>query len=163
MHPVHDVDVLLLLAMAVSAKRRPAELVEIIAAIDLIQGAIPSELKMVEGFARLSTSGLVCEAQGGYTLTPVAQKIMSGQPRKADTQERTFGIKEKLSTYDTQGEHAAIVLAAEQLGAAIVAHRAAGKAVARNLLLPKPKAQEADGKLPGQRQRKPRPTHRRKA
>ena len=37
MSPIHDVDVLLLLAVSLAAKRRPAEPVDIIAAIDLIQ------------------------------------------------------------------------------------------------------------------------------
>ena len=36
MHPVHDVDSLLILATALSSKRRPAELVEIVSAADLL-------------------------------------------------------------------------------------------------------------------------------
>jgi hypothetical protein len=36
---------LVLLATALAAKRRPAELLEIMAAIDLIQGNIPNEAK----------------------------------------------------------------------------------------------------------------------
>jgi hypothetical protein len=42
MYPVHDVDALLLIATTLSSKRRPAELVEIIAAADLLQVAIPA-------------------------------------------------------------------------------------------------------------------------
>ena len=38
MHPIHDVDALLLLAIGLASKRRPAEPLEIVAAIDLIQG-----------------------------------------------------------------------------------------------------------------------------
>jgi hypothetical protein len=42
---------LVLLATALAAKRRPAELLEIMAAIDLIQGNIPNETKLSEAFA----------------------------------------------------------------------------------------------------------------
>jgi len=117
MYPVHDVDALLLLAMALASKRRPAELAEIIAAADLIQGSIPSESKLGEAFHRLSMHGLIREAEGGFTLTPDAQKIMTGQPRKADAQERILGIKENLSAYNPQEEHPPILVTAEQLRA----------------------------------------------
>src|SRR3989338_8138939 len=104
MYPVHDVDAILLLAMSLAAKRRPAELVEIIAAADLTQGAIPSESKLVESFYRLSAYGLIREVEGGYTLTPDAQQMMAGQRKKADTEERIFGIKENLADYNLKGE-----------------------------------------------------------
>ena len=102
MYPVHDVDALLLLAMALASKRRPAGLAEIIAAADLVQGSIPSESKLGEAFHRLSMHGLIREAEGCFTLTPDAQKIMTGQPRKADAQERILGIKGTLSAYNPQ-------------------------------------------------------------
>ena len=57
MYPIHDHDPLVLLATALAAKRRPAELLEIMAAIDLIQGNIPNEAKLSEAFARLGQSG----------------------------------------------------------------------------------------------------------
>ena len=161
MYPVHDVDALLLLAMALASKRRPAELAEIIAAADLIQGSIPSESKLEEAFHRLSMHGLIREAEGGFTLTPDAQKIMTGQPRKADAQERILGIKENLSAYNPQEEHPPILVTAEQLIAAVLAHRASGKTTGKNMLVPKPKAAEANNKRPGQR--KPFPARRFKA
>ncbi|MDD5298358.1 MAG: hypothetical protein PHU46_15755 [Rhodocyclaceae bacterium] len=141
MHPIHDVDVILLLALALSSKRRPAALFEIVAAADLIYGAIPSESKMIEGFSRLASHGLIVEAEGGYTLTADAQKIMAGGPRKPDTAKRIFAVKEKLSAYTPQGEHAPILLTAEQLSEAILAHRNSGVGAGRNLLVPKPKAE----------------------
>lgn len=159
MHPIHDLDVVLLMATTLAAKRRPAELVELIAATDLLTGAIPSETKLAEAFHRLSSCGLICALDSAYTLTPAAQKIMTGLGRKADTQERIFNIKEKLGAFDPQGEFAAITLSAEQLKAAILAHRTAAKAPGKNLLLPKPA--DTDAK-PGQRQRKPLPSRRRK-
>ena len=162
MHPVHDVDALLLLALALSAKKRPAELVEIIAGADLIQGVVPSELRLVEAFQRLSTLGLICEAGDGFTLTPKGQTMMTGQPRKADPQARLFGIKEKLSTHDAKGDHAPILLTAKQVCAAILAQRTAKKATGKNILIAKPKV-EGDKPGPGLRQRKPIPARRRKA
>jgi hypothetical protein len=147
MHPIHDVDVSLLLATALSSKRRPADLAEILAAADLIQGAIPSPLKLGEAFSRLSSQGLIAEVEGRFTLTPDGQKIMAGQRRKADTPERSFAIREKLSGYEVTGQPAPILLTADQLAAAIAAHQAAQKAA--GIKRPEPKAPEA-GKRTGQ-------------
>lgn len=162
MHPIHDVDALLLLATALSSKRRPAELVEIMAAADLIQGTIPTESKLVEAFARLSAHGLIDAQEGSFTLTAEAQKIITDLPKKAETAERLFGIKENLASYFSRGDQAPIELTEEQISVAIRAHRAAGKAAVKNLLMPKPKAAEGANKRPGQRQRKPLPARRRK-
>ncbi|MFA7290737.1 MAG: hypothetical protein WC023_00680 [Rhodocyclaceae bacterium] len=161
MHPVHDVDALLLLATALSSKRRPAELAEIMAAADLIQGAIPAEQKLVEAFARLGRNGLLCTVEGGIALTPVAQEMMADLPRKmTDADERVFSIKGKLAAYNPEGEQAAVELAAWQFSAAIHEHRTAGAGAGKNLLVPKPKPEEAKPR-PGQRQRKPAPPRRR--
>lgn len=155
MTPIHDVDVLLLLATALSSKRRPAALAEIIAAIDLLQGNIPAEAKLSEAIARLAVSGLLVELDGGIALTPAAQKIVEGLPGKADWAERLFIVRERLSDYRVGGEHGAILLGTEQLREALLAHRVAAAGAGRNLLVPRPKP-AADIKRPGQRQRKPR-------
>lgn len=148
MYPVHDVDAILLLALSLASKRRPAELVEIVAAADLAQGAIPSEAKLSDAFYRLSAYGLICEQDGGYTLSPDAQQMMAGQRRKAEMPERVFGIKENLADYHLNGEHTAIQVTEEQLAAAVKEHLAAKKG--RSLLVPKPKPAEDDRKRPGQ-------------
>lgn len=165
MHPIHDVDAILLLATALSSKRRPAELVEIMAAVELIHEAIPSEAKLADAFARLSTHALLsqsCEGSDGFSLTPDAQQIVKGLPRKADTAERIFSIREKLSAYTAAAECAPIILSVEQFKAAIAAHKASGQGAGKNLLVPKPKPVETDKHRPGQRQRKPMPAGRRK-
>lgn len=144
MHPIHDVDALLLLALALASKRRPADLTEIIAAADLIHGSIPPESKLGDAFRRLSAHGLIAEAEGRFTLTPDAQKIVAGQPKKADTAERIFGIKGKLSEYDSKGDCAPVLLTAVQFEAAVAAHRAAGQTAGKNMLMPKPKTAEID-------------------
>ena len=161
MHPVHDIDALLLLAMALASKRRPAELVEVMAATDLIHGAMPSEAKLVEAFRRLSTHGLIGAEAGRFTLTADAQKIITTLPKKATAPERVFGVKAELAAFTAQGEHAPIVLTVEELGLAIEAHRAAGKAASQNLLMPKPKV-EPEAKRPGH-WRRPAGPRRRKA
>ena len=151
MFPVHDVDAFLLLAIAVSSKRRPAELVEIIAAGDLIQGAVCSELDLIESFSRLSENGLICELEGGYTLTPDAQIIMTGQRKSADAHERVGSIKGKLSAYTPRGEHPSIQPGSEQIAAAVLAHQTAKNSAVRNLFVPKPRPAEPDSKRPGRR------------
>lgn len=151
MYPVHDVDAILLLAMSLASKRRPAELVEIIAAADLAQGVIPPETKLCDSFYRLSEYGLICEQDGGYTLTPDAQQILSGQAKKAKSQERIHDIKENLADYHLNGEHPLILLKEEQIAEAVLAYQTARKTSGRNLLAPKPKPVFEPHKRPGQR------------
>ncbi len=161
MHPIHDFDVLLLLTTAISSKRRPAELVEIIAAADLLQQTLPTEAKMVEAFSRLATNGLIVETEGAYSLTPDAQKLVERLPKKADVAERTFIVRDKLSEYNAKAVHAAILVTEEQIKAAVAAHKLAGESKIKNLLVPKPKPEEQTQR-PGQRQRKPFAARRRK-
>jgi hypothetical protein len=149
MYPVHDADAILLLAMSLAAKRRPAQLVEIIAAADLAQGVVPPESKLSDSFYRLSEYGLIREQDGGYTLTPDAQQILSGHAKKAKSQERIYDIKENLADFHLGGEHAIILVTVEQIAAAIAEHQAIKKSPGKNLLVAKPKPPE--DYRPGQR------------
>ncbi len=162
MKQIHDIDTLLLLALGIAAKRRPAELLEIMAAIDFLQGNIPSEAKLSEAFARLSGLGLILAEDGGFRLSPAAEEMVSNLPKKGEAEERLFRVKDNLSTFKPEGEHAAVAVATEDIKAAIQAHREAGKGGAKNLLMPKPKPME-DKPRPGQRQRKPAPKARRRS
>jgi len=161
----HPVDALLFLAVALSSKRRPAELVEIIAAVDLAEGAqgiVPSALIISDAIQRLSKRGFIIETDGLFSLTPEAQQIMAALPRKAATPERLTSIQATLaSAAAPAAECPTIQLTTTQVSSAIVAHRASGKNVGKNLLVPKPNASEAPPK-PGQRQRKPFSARRRK-
>lgn len=161
MHPIHDFDVLLLLATALSSKRRPAQMVEIVAAADLFQQAIPAEAKMIEAFSRLAINGLIVEIDGGFALTPDAQTLVNRLPRKADAAERMFIVRDKLSEYDAKAIHPAIELTMEQVKTAVDAHKKACESTAKNLLVPKPKPVE-EVQRPGQRQRRPAPTRQNK-
>lgn len=151
MYPVHDVDAILLLAMSLAAKRRPAELVEIIAAADLTHDAIPAETKLSDSFYRLSEYGLICAQDVWYTLTPDAQLIVSVHAKKAKSQERIHDIKEKLADFHLNGEHAIILMTVEHIAAAIAAHQVTKKSAGKNLLMPKPKPVVEPYKHPGQR------------
>ena len=162
MHPIHDVDSLLLLAIALSSKRRPGELVEMVAALDLIHGAIPPEPKLLESMQRLSVHGLIEAAGEGYTLSAEAQKIVAGQPKKAETEERVFNIKDKLSLYNPEERRAPVVIDAAQLAAAILAHKKLLSDSKRSLLVPKQKPPADNGRGPGFKKRKPMPARRRK-
>jgi hypothetical protein len=163
---LQDVDALLLLALAISSKRRPAELEEIMAATDLIQGVVPADVRLVDSFARLADHGLICAEGNGFLLTPAAQKIMAGQSRKAEAAQRLQSIKDRFAAYEPAGEPIAerqpIRLTVKQVCTAILAYRESVKSTAKNLLPPKPKEAEGDNSRPGQHRRKPLPARRRK-
>ena len=152
MHPIHDVDVLLLTATALASKRRPAELAEIMAAADLLHGSIPLDVDLAAAFVRLSTHALISEVEGRFTLTPDALEFMAGVPRKrkAEPAERLLAIKQELAAYTPKGEGVAVRLATEQISAAILAHRVFLKSPGRNMLVPRPKAAVDKAKRPGQ-------------
>jgi hypothetical protein len=155
MYPIHDHDALLLLAISLAAKRRPAEAIEIVAAIDLIQGNVPGEKALVETIDRLGQLGLLRETDGCLGLTPAAEQLVEALSVKLGYPERVFDLRQQLVDYvPTAGS--AIAQDAAAWHAAIVDHRAAGKSGAKNLLMPKP-APETKAARPGQRQRKPLP------
>ena len=155
---IYDVDALLILSIELAAKRRPAELVDIVAASELLNRAIPSEAKLIEAFARLSARGLIQAAEDGYVLHPTVQAALSKLPRKAEADERLFTAKQLLA--DLKDSLAAtatpLTLAADALSAALTAHRATANLIGKkNLFMPKPEPQATATKGPGFRQRKP--------
>jgi DNA-binding PadR family transcriptional regulator len=129
---------MLILALSLAAKRRPADLVEIVAAAELAHGAIPSETKLSDAFARLSAYGLICEQEGGYTLSEDAQQMVAKLRKKAEARERIFDVKESLADYRLNGEHQMVQVSPEQLLAAIQAHKKS-RSSERSWLIEKPK------------------------
>lgn len=152
MHPIHDVDVLLLMSTALATKRRPAELVEIMAATHLLHGSIPLDVDVAAAFLRLSTQGLLAEEAGRYTLTADGLELMGGvrNKRKAETGERLLAIRQELAGYRPKAEGLPIRLATEAVSAAILAHRNFLKGPGRNMLVPRPKAATDKPRQPGQ-------------
>ncbi|ADL55271.1 hypothetical protein [Gallionella capsiferriformans] len=157
MYAVHDVDALLLLAIAISSKRRPAELAEIIAANDLIHGSVSLKSELTAGFKNLSSHGLIVQVDNGYTLTPVGLTLMSTGRKKADNEERLHGLKAAISAYKLKSDHPVIQLTDEQMAAAMHEHEASKALTGKNLLVPKPKP-VVDAKRP--LRRKPMPARR---
>jgi hypothetical protein len=139
MRLLSDVDAVILMATALSAKRRPASLAEIVAAADLLQGFVPYPDRLGDSLRRLSMAGLVCAAADGYALTPVAEKIMAALPKKAETADRLATLRGSLADFAPTAEATAIVLDKEQLTTAVKAHEAAKKTSGQNMAMPKPK------------------------
>ena len=160
MHPIHDVDVLLLLATALASKRRPAQLSEIMAATDLLHDSIPLDVELAAGFRRLAANDLISGEADSLCLTAAALKIMDSLPRrKTETVERLAAIREQLAGYTPRAEASTIPPTTEQLTAAILAHRTFLKGPGRNMLVPKPKPPVERNKRPGP-WRKPDPARR---
>ncbi len=139
MYPVHDVDAILLLSLSVAAKRRPAELVEIIAATDLAHDMIPNPVRLSDSFNRLSSYGLILEVDGCYTLSTDAQSMMESQRKKDDSRKKLFRLKEHLADYHLKGEHITVDVFPDTIKDAISAYRAGKKTTLRSWLIEKPK------------------------
>lgn len=160
MRPVHDVDVIILMATTLASKRRPADLAEIVAAADLLQGSIPFIEKLGEAIQRLSGAGLIAATEEGFTLTSLGRDLMARQPRKAATEELIAAVRGELAAHAPTQQSAAIDLTQEQLAKAIQTHKAARKTPGKNLLMPKPKPDrhfKAEGRwrrVPADRPRK---------
>lgn len=163
MHPVHDIDAVLLLAVALSSKRRPAELIELVAAAELVAGELPDEAKLIDSLARLSTHGVLVEREGGFVLSAEAQQALVGEPKKAEAGARIFWVRDQLSMLRTKAEHPAVAVSAEQVAEAVKVHQAAVKASKKNLMVPKPKPPEDNGRGPNFKLRKPMPQAKAKA
>ncbi len=155
MHPIHDHDTLLLLAIAIAAKRRPAAPAAVIAAIDLMQSSPPGAERLAETVLRLARLGLVVVADGCVALSSAAEALVEALPAKAGHEERQFELRSGLAAY-VPSECDAEAPDAATWHAAVLEHRAAGKTSAKNLLMPKPAPVAAQAR-PGQRQRKPLP------
>lgn len=160
MHPIHDHDPLMFLAVALAAKRRPAELVDVVAAIDLLQIAIPGEQRFIDSFARLAEAGLLLGRDDGLALTPAGLALFEALPKLSDGEERVFSVKQALATYTPGIAELLSAIEPAAVTAAIAAHRTAAAGPAKNLLVPKPKPAETSKSRPGQRQRKPMPARR---
>ncbi|MBI4998462.1 MAG: hypothetical protein HZC22_16515 [Rhodocyclales bacterium] len=149
-----------MMATALSAKRRPAALAEIVAAADLLQGFVPYPDKLGDALRRLSSAGLVGAAMEGYALTPVAEKMVAALPKKAETAERLALLRNGLAAFAPTAAAAVIDLDPEQLAAAVKAYQAAKKTSGQNMAMPKPKPDrhfKVEGRwrrAPGTRERK---------
>lgn len=165
MSPNHanlDIEALLLFAISMASKRRPADLQEVMAATDLIQSPIPGQILLRNAISRLSARGLLTEtAEGCFGLTPAGEAIISAAARRNDLTVRLKSIREQLAAYQHPGDLTPVVVTPDRFDKAILGHRAAAQSTAKNLLVPKPKT-DGDKSRPGQRQRKPLPAKKRR-
>lgn len=155
MPPFQDLDALMLLAMMLAAKRRPATLAEVIAALDLLEGGLPPQVQIGKSFARLSEAGLLHEQEGGFALTAAAEALVTGLKKKCDTAERIQVLRERLITHTQDIPATLIALTPKQLGDAVLAFRTAEKSSKRTLMAERPQPAEADKRKPAARSGKP--------
>ncbi|WP_234418987.1 hypothetical protein [Parazoarcus communis] len=150
MYPILDIDAQLLLATLFAAKRKPTELVGIVTAAELLDCPINSTNLWAESFRRLATHGLIVADGELYALTPAAQAMAEGLPKKADISERVFLVREKLSAYTPAEKSPSIPMTGAQFDEAIRAHKAITRQSGKNLLMPKPKLDD-DQRRPARR------------
>lgn len=155
MPPFQDLDALMLLAMMLAAKRRPAALAEVIAALDLLEGGLPPQVHIGKSFARLSEGGLLREEEGGFALTAAAETLVTGLKKRSDTAARIQVLRERLANHAPDAPAAPIALSPKQLGDAILAFRAAEKSSKHTLMAERPQPAAQDKGKPAPRAGKP--------
>lgn len=133
----HDLDAGILMAVTLSSKRRPAALIEIVAAADLILGFVPFAEKVVAAIERLSARGLIGMSEDGLVLTDVGLEMMSKQPRKGSQEDILAAVKGSLTAWRPRAEYPPVLLALEEIDSAIRTHKATRK-TGKNVLMPKP-------------------------
>lgn len=162
MPPFEDLDALMLLAMMLAAKRRPAALNEVIAALDLLEGGLPPQVQIGKSFARLSEAGLLQEQEGGFALNAAAESLLTGLKKKSDTMARIKVLRERLANHTQEVPATPIALTPKALGDAVLAFRTAEKSSKHTLLAERPRPAETDKRKPAPRSGKP-PTAKRGA
>lgn len=155
MSPIHDHELLLLLAVSLAAKRRPAEPAAIVAAVELIHGSLPSAAELATAFASLDGAGLVAGGDDGVRLAPAAEKLIEALPGRGDHAQRLTALRGLLAGYSAATPEFPVVIDSAPWQAAIQSHRAAAAGSGANLMMPKPKPETQS--RPGQRARKPLP------
>jgi hypothetical protein len=124
MHPIHDADLLLLLAITLASKRKPAAVENIAIALGTLQPRLPAEDKLLGAFARLSSHGLIVANGDSYGLSPAGESLMKSVPAKGETADRAAQLKHVLLAYEAQPTLPAVQPEAAVLSAALAAWRA---------------------------------------
>ena len=139
MSPGNSLDPIVLIAAMLSSKRRPARLVEIVAAADLLQGFVPSAQRLEESMLRLFSLGLIGELEEELVLLPAGEALLAQQRKNLSNEELIAQTANLLATYQAGGEFAAPRLDKPRLTAAVREHKLARKSTIPNLLMPKAK------------------------
>lgn len=141
MYPVNDIDAQLVLAILLAAKRRPAHLADLVAAAEVLGFPITAPRPWAETLNRALQRGVVQAVAEGYVLSAHALTFCSTLPKKAETDERVFLIREELKNFpavDANTDLAPLEEAA--LRSAVRAHAESKAQGGKNLLMPKPAA-----------------------
>lgn len=124
MHPVFDADALLLLAIRLAAKRKPALLDEVVIALATVQAKLPSEANLLRSFSRLTSHGLLEARDGGYTLGAQAETLIQAVPKKKEAADQIIELKRALAGFDAEANQPAVPPEAGALTQAIAAWQA---------------------------------------
>lgn len=124
MHPIHDADLILLLAVTLASKRKPATVEEIALALGTLQPRLPAEDKLLDAFARLSSHGLILAHDAAFALSAEGETLMRGVPAKGETADRAAQLKRGLAAFEGAAVHPVAAPIAADLSAAIAAWRA---------------------------------------
>ena len=124
MHPIHDADVLLLLAITLASKCKPATLAEVVVCLARVQARLPAEARLLEAFEHLSRHGLIAAQEDGYTLCEAAENVMRGVPRRKEIAEQLFCLKDRLAQFDGKPSKPPVQPEAAELAAALAAWQA---------------------------------------
>jgi hypothetical protein len=142
MSPIDDVDAHLFLSVLTACKRRPAQLTEIVSAAAFLGCPVISATAWSTAFSRLTEAGLIMLEGDGFALTDAGLSLSGKLPKKAEIAERTFLIREQLSAYGPVKRQAPIAISTGSIDEALQAHLIISKQGGKNLLMPKPKAEE---------------------
>ena len=143
MYPIDDTDPQLLLATLIASKRRPAQLVEIVAAAELLGCPVVSEGRWADSLRRLSAHSLILRDElGGLMLSAEGQELVVKLPKRVEPAEHLFLVRERLKAFEPASPAPAIVVPEEDFRAAVMAHGLLSRQGGDNLFMPKPKVQE---------------------
>ncbi|MFT4170923.1 MAG: hypothetical protein QM639_00070 [Rhodocyclaceae bacterium] len=145
MHPIHDADPLLLLAITLASKRKPAAVEDIAIALGTLQPHLPAEDKLLGAFARLSSHGLIVAGGDSYGLSAAGEALMKSVPAKGETADRAAQVKRALLTYEAEPANAAVQPEAAALSAALEAWRASLRPLTKSEQLAQQRQTRTDG------------------
>ncbi|MGC3962222.1 MAG: hypothetical protein QM803_02565 [Rhodocyclaceae bacterium] len=155
MHPIHDADLLLLLAITLASKRKPAAVEDIAIALGTLQPLLPAEDKLLGAFARLSSHGLIVASGDSYGLSAAGEALMKSVPAKGETADRAAQLKRALPTYEAEPTMAAVQPEATVLSAALEAWRASLPPPTKSEKLAQQREERAPRKADGWRPSRP--------
>lgn len=138
MYPVNDIDAQLLLATFIAAKRRPAELSDVIAAAEVLGCRITIARPWVDTLRRATSQGLIVANGSGFELSEAALALCAALPKKAANEERLFLIRQELNAYEPAELSPEAEVSEQAFSQAMQLHTELKSRSGKNQLMPKP-------------------------